>query len=114
MRTLTSELLRSAGHKVLDARNGDAAIEITKEHCGSIDLVLTDVIMPGMSGGDLVVYLRRLRPELSTLFMSGYASDLISRAGVPDSERFVLQKPFSRKSLLTKVRSVLDGAAAKS
>ena len=114
LRALTAELLRGAGYTVLEAADGNAAIEIANRHLNSIDLVLTDVIMPGMSGGDLVVHLRHLQPKLAVLFMSGYASDLISRAGVPESDRSVLHKPFTRRSLLTKVRSVLDEAATKS
>ena len=114
LRVLTAELLRGAGYTVLEAADANAAIGMEKEHRGSIDLVLTDVIMPGMSGFDLIVHLRSLRPKLAILFMSGYASDLIVRAGVPEPERLVLHKPFTRKSLLTKVRSVLDEAAAES
>ncbi len=114
LRALTAELLRGAGYIVLEAADGNAAIEIANRHLDSIGLVLTDVIMPGMSGGDLVVHLRHLRSKLAVLFMSGYASDLISRAGVPESDRSVLHKPFTRRSLLTKVRSVLNEATTKS
>lgn len=114
LRVLTAELLRTAGYAVLEAIDGNAAIEIARKHHGSIDLVLTDVIMPGMSGGDLIAYLRQLQPKLAILFMSGYASDLITRAGVPEPERFVLHKPFTRKGVLSKVRSVLDEPAPKS
>jgi CheY-like chemotaxis protein len=72
--------------------------------------------MPGMSGGDLIVHLRHLQPKakLAVLFMSGYAGDFISRAGVQESDRYVLHKPFTKKSLLNKVRSVLDEVATKS
>jgi two-component system cell cycle sensor histidine kinase/response regulator CckA len=111
LRGLTAILMRGAGYTVLDAADGAAAIEIAERHRNSIDLVLTDVIMPGMNGGDLIVRLRRLQPRLPVLFMSGYTSDLISRAGVPEPDRSVLHKPFTRKSLLTKVRSVLDASA---
>jgi len=114
LRGLTATLMRGAGYTVLDAADGAAAIEVATRHLNSIDLVLTDVIMPGMNGGDLIVHLRRLQPRLPVLFMSGYASDLISRAGIPEPERSVLHKPFTRRSLLTKVRSVLDEAATKS
>jgi CheY-like chemotaxis protein len=113
LRALTAELLRGAGYTVLEATDGNAAIGIAKRHRNSIDLVLTDVIMPGMSGGDLIVHLLSLQPKLAILFMSGYASDLIIRAGVPESERFVLHKRLTAKSLLAKVRSILDEAATK-
>jgi CheY-like chemotaxis protein len=115
LRALTAQLLRGAGYTVLEAVDGNAAIEIANPRLDSIDLVLTDVIMPGMSGGDLIVHLRHLQPKakLAVLFMSGYAGDFISRAGVLESDRYVLHKPFSRKSLLSKVRSVLDEVATK-
>jgi two-component system cell cycle sensor histidine kinase/response regulator CckA len=116
LRALTAELLRGAGYTVLEAADGNAAIELANRQLSPIDLVLTDVIMPGMSGGELIVHLRHLRPKpkLAVLFMSGYAGDFISRAGVPESDGYVLHKPFTRRSLLTKVRSVLDEAATKS
>jgi two-component system cell cycle sensor histidine kinase/response regulator CckA len=114
VRALIAELLRGAGYTVLEANDAEAAIEIAEQHRKAIHLVLTDVIMPGMSGGDLIFHLRALQPNLAILFMSGYASDLIGRAGVTEPERFLLHKPFTRKSLLSKVRSMLDEAATKS
>ena len=116
LRALTAQMLRGAGYTVLEAADGKAALEIANGHLSSIDMVLTDVIMPGMSGGDLIVHLRHLRPKrkLAVLFMSGYAGDFINRAGVPESDAYVLHKPFTRRSLLTKLRSVLDEAATKS
>jgi two-component system, cell cycle sensor histidine kinase and response regulator CckA len=116
LRELTAELLRGAGYTVLEAADGNAAIELANPRLDSIELVLTDVIMPGMSGGDLIVHLRHLQPKakLAVLFMSGYAGDFISRAGVQESDRYVLHKPFTKKSLLNKVRSVLDEVATKS
>ncbi|HYM75623.1 MAG TPA: PAS domain S-box protein [Candidatus Dormibacteraeota bacterium] len=113
VRALIAELLRGAGYTVLEANGANTAIEVAERHRNSIHLVLTDVIMPGMSGGDLIVHLRALQLNLAILFMSGYASDLISRAGVTEPERFLLHKPFTRKSLLTKVRSMLNEAATK-
>jgi len=114
LRALTAELLRGAGYTVLEASHGRAAVEVAKQHHNPIDLVLTDVVMPGMSGGDLIIHLRSLQPRLAILFMSGYASDLIVGTGIPEPERSVVHKPFTRKTLLTKVRSVLDEAEAKS
>ena len=114
VRALIAELLRGAGYTVLEANGANAAIEIAERHRNSIHLVLTDVIMPGLSGGDLIVHLRTLQPNLAILFMSGYASDLISRAGVTEPERFLLHKPFTRKSLLTKVRAMLDNDKTQS
>jgi two-component system cell cycle sensor histidine kinase/response regulator CckA len=93
VRALIAELLRGAGYTVLEANGANAAIEVAERHRNSIHLVLTDVIMPGMSGGDLIVHLRAHQPNLAILFMSGYASDLISRAGVTEPERFLLHSP---------------------
>jgi signal transduction histidine kinase len=113
LRPLTAQLLRDAGYTVLEAENGKVAIEIARKNEARIDAVLTDVIMPGMGGADLVVYLRHLQPKVAILFMSGYASDLVTRAGVLESEKVLLNKPFTRRSLLTKVRLTLDEAARK-
>ncbi len=74
----------------------------------TVELVLTDVIMPGMSGGELIARLRSIKPGLAVLFMSGYASDLIAHAGIAEPEKLLIQKPFTKKTLLAKVRSVLD------
>ena len=108
LRSLVAELLRSAGYSVLETGDAPSAIAIAGGSQKSIDLVLTDVIMPGMSGGELAAHLRMVRPKLPILFMSGYASDLLVHAGIAEPEGFVLQKPFARKDLLTKVRSILD------
>lgn len=108
LRAVTSDLLRGAGYSVLEANNGKDAIELAEQHRDSISLVLTDVVMPGMSGTELIEHLRHLQPRLAILFMSGYASDLLVRAGVPEPERFVLLKPFTRIALLKKVRATLD------
>src|SRR5215470_11120554 len=87
LRALVAELLKGAGDTVLEAANGKEAIEIAARNSDTIDLVLTDVIMPEMSGGDLATHLRRIRADAAILFMSGYAGDLIVRAGVPQPER---------------------------
>jgi two-component system cell cycle sensor histidine kinase/response regulator CckA len=108
LRALVAGLLTGVGYTVLEAADGNEAMSFAEEKSCSIDLLLTDVIMPGMSGGDLSVRLRDIRPKAAILFMSGYAGDLIVHAGVPESERSVLTKPFTRKSLLNKVRSILD------
>lgn len=114
LRALVTELLKSAGYTVLAAANGTEAIEIVERNEDPIDLVLTDVVMPGMSGSDLITHLRRTRQEIAALFMSGYTGDLILDASALRSEKLLLAKPFTRKSLLSKVRSVLDEHTAKS
>lgn len=108
LRKLTAELLRSEGYTILEAADATTALAIVKKQPTSIHLVLTDVIMPGMSGGDLAAHLRPLNPKLAVLFMSGYAGDLVARAGIGEPDKFMIQKPFTKNSLLTKVRFVLD------
>lgn len=113
LRELTAELLRSGGYTVLEAADANAALEIVKHAPASVHLVLTDVIMPGMSGGELTAQLRSIVPGLAVLFMSGYASDLIARSGIAEPEQLLIQKPFTKKSLLEKVRIVLDEIAQR-
>ena len=73
-----------------------------------IHLLLTDVIMPTMSGGDLAASLKMLRPKLKVLFMSGYSGDLVANHGVLEAETNLLEKPFTKHALLSKVRAILD------
>lgn len=108
LRPLTAELLRSGGYRVFEAANATAALEIARQQGTFIDLVLTDVIMPGMSGPQLVSHLQSSYPTVAILFMSGYEGDLVSQAGITDLERAVIHKPFTKKDVLTKIRSVLD------
>jgi CheY-like chemotaxis protein len=101
VRKLTCRILTRAGYKVLEASNGDLAVGTWDEHPGEIDLLLTDVVMPGMSGKELA---ERLGTE--PVFMSGYTDDVTLRHGV-EGPRLV-QKPFDAQTLLGAVRSALD------
>jgi FixJ family two-component response regulator len=83
-----------------------------RSHGGPLDLVLTDVIMPNMSGPDLVRAVQATRPEIKVLFMSGYTNDAIGRQGVLDPGVHLLQKPFTTDALLASVRSALDQSRA--
>jgi len=111
LRELTANLLRSGGYTVEEAADANAALEIVKRSASSVQLVLTDVIMPGMSGGELISRLRSIKPGLAVLFMSGYASDLIAHAGIAEPEKLLIQKPFTKRTLLTQVRRVIDELA---
>jgi two-component system cell cycle sensor histidine kinase/response regulator CckA len=111
LRELTANLLRSGGCTVEEVADANAVLEIARRSSSSVQLVLTDVIMPGMSGGELIAQLPSIQPSLAVLFMSGYASDLIAHAGIAEPEKLLIQKPFTKKSLLTEVRSVLDEMA---
>jgi nitrogen-specific signal transduction histidine kinase/CheY-like chemotaxis protein len=108
LRDLTVSLLRSHGYTVLEAKDGNAGTAVAEQHQGDIHLLLTDVIMPGMSGGELARKLEALRPNLHVLFMSGYTGDLIAHQGILEPETTLLEKPFTKVTLLTKVRDALS------
>jgi CheY-like chemotaxis protein len=109
VRTLAATILRRHGYRVLEAASGGEALlcEQQQEH---LHLLLTDVVMPKMSGRELWERLAPLRPRMKVLFMSGYTDDAIVRHGVLGSEFEFVQKPISATALLTKVRAVLDSA----
>jgi two-component system, cell cycle sensor histidine kinase and response regulator CckA len=108
VRKLSGQVLQMYGYKVLEAANGGAAFLICERHQGTIDLLLTDVIMPEMSGRELMNRLSQLRPEMKGLFMSGYTDDAIVHQGVTGEGENFIQKPFTPKLLARKVREVLD------
>ena len=108
LRRAVAEFLSLRGYTVLEARDGLDALSITKNHGSTIDLAVTDVVMPRMSGGELASELLRLRPETRVLFLSGYAGQTILDHKVGDVESNFLQKPFTLKQLAGKVRTVLD------
>lgn len=109
LRELTRVLLEKAGYTVLEARNVEDAIRFAENGERKIDLLLTDVVMPGMDGHELSHRLASHRPALKILYMSGYADDVVAnRGGIHNRGTTLLQKPFSRAALLGKVREVLD------
>jgi CheY-like chemotaxis protein len=111
VRELACEFLRVTGYSVLQARNGVEALEMIRRHPGKIDLVLSDVVMPKMGGTELASRLRSLRSSAKLLLMSGY-SEYASETGGQDLARpLMLPKPFSRSSLIEKVREALADAA---
>ena len=110
MRGLARELLDNGGYTVLEAENGDQALELAKRFQGTIHLLLSDVVMPGMSGPDLAAVLARSRPEMRAVFMSGYMGHGAGRRGLLESGLEILQKPFTRASLLRHVSGALESA----
>lgn len=105
---LNKTLLAEMGYRVLSAQSPDEAINLAKNHAGDIHLLLTDVVMPGMNGRELSGRMRTVRPDLRTLFMSGYTADVIALNGVLDEGVNFIQKPFSLDELASKVRAELD------
>jgi two-component system cell cycle sensor histidine kinase/response regulator CckA len=108
LRVLAVRLLKKFGYEVLVAACGDEALAIAADPHTLIDAVVTDVVMPGMNGRELVEKLLESRPGLPCLLMSGYADDEILRRGVSQGDTEFLQKPFTPEQLARKVRGVLD------
>jgi two-component system, cell cycle sensor histidine kinase and response regulator CckA len=108
MLALTRQLLEDHGYKVLPASDGKSAMETAETDSGSIDLLLTDVVMRGMSGPELVSRLSALHPGLRFVFMSGYTGELISEHEVVDRGIPLLEKPFTRAALLQTLDNALD------
>ncbi|MEW6666530.1 MAG: PAS domain S-box protein [Thermodesulfobacteriota bacterium] len=107
VRNMTLKILQKYGYTVLCARDGQEALRISKEHKGFIDLMLTDIVMPGMSGKDLAEELKGIQPGLKVLFMSGYTDNAIVHHGILDEGIAFLQKPFTPEGLARKVREAL-------
>ncbi len=112
MRELTRQCMAAVGYNILTAHNGETAIQVSSQHDGAIHLLLTDVVMPVISGRQLATSLAALRPELRVLYMSGYTADLIADHGVLESNMELLEKPFTQELLLTHIRRVLDSPLA--
>jgi signal transduction histidine kinase len=111
VRRLTEEMLRNSGYKVISAGDGTEAVQVLEAHPEKIDLLLSDVIMPGLNGRDLYERLKGIRPTLRVLFTSGYSDNVIAPNGVLDPNVAYLAKPFSRDVLVAKVREVLSKVA---
>jgi len=108
VRNLTRQVLEQAGYKVVESSRGKEAIRLYSENDRAVDLLLTDVVMPEMSGKEVADQLTALKPELKVLFMSGYTDEAIVHHGVLDSNIEFIQKPFTPAALARKVREVLD------
>jgi CheY-like chemotaxis protein len=112
VRRLVLAVLTSFHYRTLQAGSGDEALRIAEGYPGPIHLLLTDVVMPRMTGKQLADRLRAVRPGLKVVYMSGYTADVISRQGVMDSGIEFIKKPFSPEALALKVRSVLWGGSS--
>jgi PAS domain S-box-containing protein len=107
VRVFMKKILERAGYKVIVADNGEDAVARFKEH-GDISLVLSDVIMPGKSGKEMLHEIRKLKPGIKVVFISGYAADMMSQKGMIEEGTEFIAKPFIKNDLLQKVREVLD------
>jgi two-component system, cell cycle sensor histidine kinase and response regulator CckA len=108
VRRLARQALESRGYRVLEASDGETALQLCREHNGEIDLLLSDVVMPQMGGRELRQKVAILNPQTRVIFTSGYTDDAVVRHGVLQAESDFLQKPFTIHALLRKVREVLD------
>ena len=108
LRRLTVKLLQDGGYRVVEAKNAEEALRILEIAMPPIDLLLSDVVMPGKSGIELLEQARVTPSSVRSLFMSGYTGDLVALRGVMKEASF-LEKPFTRNSLLMKVYSALHG-----
>jgi CheY-like chemotaxis protein len=110
---MTRMMLERKGYSVVPAATPTEAMELAQTHAGTIDLLMTDVVMPEMDGRDLAELVTGLYPGIKVLFMSGYTADVIARHGVLEDGVAFIQKPFSMKDLMEKLREVLDEMPGK-
>ncbi len=110
VRTLVRDELRKLGYRVVEAKNGVEACLLATQQAGSLQLLLTDVVMPGMGGRELAQHLSVIKPDLRTLFMSGYMDDVGIMAGQEEGTSSFLQKPFTPEVLARAVRNLLDAS----
>jgi two-component system cell cycle sensor histidine kinase/response regulator CckA len=108
LRILTQEFLLRLGYRVLEASSGSEALHLAQQHKGTIDLLLTDIVMPGMSGRELAMNVADRHPQVKVLYISGYTDDAIVRHGIEERAVSLLMKPFTLERLAHKLRTVLD------
>jgi CheY-like chemotaxis protein len=108
VRNLVCEMLQINGYNILEASNGENALSICKQYKEPIHLVLTDIVMPKMSGHDLVARLLHIQPQMKILYMSGYTDIALIHKGMLDSDIKFIQKPFTPLDLARKIRGILD------
>lgn len=112
VRALTRDVLEMNGYTVLEALDPADAVRLAETHPGAIDLLITDVVMPSMDGPTLVRAVKRIRPDMAVIFMSGYAEEAFRRNDEKAEDLHFLPKPFGLKQLAAKVKEVLANAPA--
>jgi CheY-like chemotaxis protein len=113
VRQVTARILRAQGYQVLEARDGADALRQLAVHRTPVDLLLTDIILPGMSGRELAERIHDTRPEIPTLFASGYSDDVVLQEQLIAHDAAFLPKPFTKESLVRRVRDLLDARAPR-
>jgi DNA-binding response OmpR family regulator len=108
MREFGGEILTEYGYKVLLASNGEQAVQIFKEHPGAIDLVVLDLVMPGMDGGQTFLEMRRIRNDVRAFFCTGFASDQVISNLFEEEQLKAIKKPFKPMEFLAMVRQTID------
>ncbi len=108
VRSLVHDILRKAGYQVLESGRGEEAVQIARRHEGTIHLLLTDVVMPGMGGLETARHVLRLRPDIRVLYLSGYTDELVMRHGALGPGQAFMPKPFTPDALLRKVRELIE------
>jgi len=109
IRDVLREFLESKGYKVLEAQNGSHALEIARHYLGSIDVLVTDVIMPQVRGLELAERVTEIRPDIQVIFMSGYSADaLVENQLLSERSMTLIQKPFDPEELAQKIRESLS------
>ncbi|MGC2282604.1 MAG: PAS domain S-box protein [Candidatus Acidiferrales bacterium] len=108
VRELAREYLELTGYTVIAAEDGHTALELAAMHVGPIQLLMTDVVMPGISGRELAGRVKTIRPEIKVLFMSGYTDQAVVHHGILDTDAALLQKPFTMAALAAKLREILS------
>jgi CheY-like chemotaxis protein len=110
VRDLVRQVLQTEGYAVLEATNGEQALQVSSVHPGPIHLLLADVVLPGLSGPEVAAQLVATRPGIHVIYMSGYEPETIRRYGISEKHRLFLQKPFTPTILLANVRAALDAS----
>jgi len=113
VRRLTASVLRGCGYRLIEAESGEEALRAATGYPGTIHLMLTDVVLPGMTGKDLADRLQAARPDMKVLFASGYAENVIVHRGVINPGIHYLAKPYAPHALAVRVREVLDQSDTK-
>jgi len=108
LRKIAADFLRTLGYRVVAARNGDDALALFREKPGEIDMALLDIAMPGMNGLDVYHEIKKVRPDIDVLFMTGYSLDAANISTIQNQGISIIRKPFTMTALARRIREILD------